>query len=257
MPAALTSFFAADSQLLGALPLEDLTRLVPGLEQIALSLGDVLYEPGGPLDYIYFLTSCIVSLVYTMETGATAEMGMVGNEGVVGIALFMGGRTMLHRAIVQVAGNAIRMRAKTLLEEFRRGGPLQESLLRYTQALISQICQTAVCNRLHSVEQRLCRWILLCHDRLKSNELLMTQEFISNMLGGRRQSVTVAAGRLQDAGLIHYCRGHIEILDRSGLEAAACECYRAVRTEYDRLLAPPGSRPVRIAAGERGNVAAD
>jgi CRP-like cAMP-binding protein len=254
MPAPLKSFLAVENQLLGALPTEDLARLVPELEQIALSLGDVLYEPGGALDYIYFLTSCIVSFVYTMETGVTAEMGLVGNDGVVGIALFMGGRTMLNRAVVQVAGQALRMRATTLLAEFARGGALQALLLRYTQARVTQICQTAVCNRLHSVEQRLCRWILLCHDRLKSNELVMTQEFISNMLGGRRQSVTVAAGQLQDAGLIHYCRGHIQILDRSGLETAACECYRVVRTESDRLLGPG---PVRIAGGERGSLAAD
>jgi len=254
MPASPKNLFPAENQMLGALPSEDLLRLLPGFEQIAFALGDVVYESGGRLDYIYFPTSCIVSLVYTMESGVTAEMGLVGNEGALGIALFMGGDTMPNRAVVQVAGNAIRMKAKTLLQEFRRGGPLQESLLRYTQALITQICQTAVCNRLHSVEQRLCRWILLCHDRLKSNELPMTQEFISNMLGGRRQSVTVAAGRLQDAGLIHYSRGHIEILDRRGLEAAACECYRVVKTEFDRLLGLP---EVRHAAGGRENPSTD
>lgn len=169
MPSSPKSSFPAENQLLAALPSQDLARLLAGLEPIAFSLGDVVYESGGHLDYIYFPTSCIVSLVYTMESGVTAEMGLVGNEGAVGIALFMGGDTMPNRAVVQVAGNAIRMKAKTLLEEFRRGGPAQVSLLRYTQALITQICQTAVCNRLRSVEQRLCRWILLCHDRLKSN----------------------------------------------------------------------------------------
>jgi CRP-like cAMP-binding protein len=201
-----------------------------------LALGEIIYESGGRLHYIYFPISCIVSLVYTMESGVTAEMGLVGNEGAVGIALFMGGDTMPNRAVVQIAGNALRLKSNLMLEEFRRGGPLHASLLRYTQALITQICHTAVCNRLHSVEQRLSRWILLCHDRLNSNELRMTQEFIANMLGGRRQSVTVAAGRLQAAGLIHYSRGHIEILDRRGLEAAACECYRVVKMETDRLL---------------------
>jgi CRP-like cAMP-binding protein len=236
MPASPKSLFPAENQLLAALPSEDLVRLLPEFEQIAFTLGDVVYESGGRLNYIYFPTSCIVSLVYTMESGVTAEMGLVGNEGAVGIALFMGGDTMPNRAVVQIAGEAIRMRAERLLEEFRRGGPVQALLLRYSQALITQISQTAVCNRLHSVEQRLCRWILLCHDRLQSNELRMTQEFISNMLGGRRQSVTVAAGRLQDAGLIHYARGHIKILDRAGLQAAACECYQVVKTELDRLL---------------------
>lgn len=242
MSASSKKLLASENQLLAALPSDTLAGLLPRLEPITFALGDVIYESGGHLDYIYFPTSCIVSLVYTMETGETAEMGLTGNEGAVGIALFMGGDTMPNRAIVQVAGNAIRMKARTLLAELRRDGPLEERLLRYTQALITQICQTAVCNRLHLVEQRLCRWILLCHDRLKSNELLMTQEFIANMLGGRRQSVTVAAGRLQDAGLIHYSRGHIQILDRRGLEAAACECYRVVKAEYDRLLGLPEAR---------------
>jgi CRP-like cAMP-binding protein len=172
-----------------------------------------------------------------MEDGVTAEMGLIGNEGAVGTALFLGGETMPHRAVVLAPGDAMRLRASVLLHEFRRGGTLQQALLLHTQALMTQICQTAVCNRVHSVEQRLCRWILLCRDRIKSDELLMTQEFIASMLGGRRQSVTVAAGRLQDAGLIQYSRGHIQVLDQSGLEAAACECYRIVRAECDRLLA--------------------
>jgi CRP-like cAMP-binding protein len=242
-----------DNQLLAALPGEELAHLLPALEHVAFSLGDIVYESSGRLDYVYFPSSCIVSLVYTMQSGETAEMGLVGNDGAVGIALFTGGATMPNRAVVQVAGDAFRMNAKTLLREFRRAGPLQGLLLLYTQALLTQVCQTAVCNRLHSVEQRLCRWILLCHDRLKSNELPMTQEFISNMLGGRRQSVTVSAGRLQDAGLIHYSRGHIRILNRAGLEAAACECYGVVRTECDRLLGHPHLlREVPAYASEAG-----
>jgi CRP-like cAMP-binding protein len=163
-------------------------------------------------------------------------MGLTGNDGVVGIALFLGGHTTPNRAIVQIAGGAFRMKAKILQGEFARGGALQQLMLRYTQALITQISQTAVCNRLHSIEKRLCRWLLLSHDRVESDELLMTQEFISNMLGGRRESVTVAAGRLQDAGLIHYSRGHISILDRKGLEATVCECYQVVKNETDRLV---------------------
>jgi CRP-like cAMP-binding protein len=188
------------------------------------------------MDYLYFPTSSIVSLVYILEDGSTVEMRLAGNEGVVEISLFMEGETTPNRGIVQVAGGALRMKVKILQEEFKRGGALQLLLLRYTQALITQISQTAVCNRRHSLEQRLCRWLLMCHDRVKSNELLMTQEFIFNMLGGRRESVTVAACHLQDAGLIHYSRGHITILDRRGLEGAVCECYRVVKNEFDRLL---------------------
>jgi len=229
-------FALGTNRILAALPHEEITRLLPELERIDLALGDQVYESGGRLDYVWFPTSCIVSLIYTMESGAVAEMGLVGNDGMVGVALFMGGDTMPNCAVVQLGGSAIRMRAKTLQAEFLRGGPLQKLLLRYTQALITQISQTAVCNRLHSVEQRLSRWLLLCHDRSGSDELPMTQEFISNMLGGRRQSVTVAAGRLQDAGLIHYSRGHITIVDRTGLENSVCECYQVVKTEFDRLL---------------------
>jgi CRP-like cAMP-binding protein len=225
-----------ENYLLSALPNVEYDRLVPTQERVAFSLGDVVYEPGEPLEYVYFPTTCVVSLLYTMEDGVTAEMGLVGNDGVVGVALFLGGDTTPNRAVVQIAGEALRMRAKLLQAEFARGGPLQYLLLLYTQALITQISQTAVCNRLHSVEKRLCRWLLLSQDRVKSNELPMTQEFISNMLGGRRESVTVAAGRLQSAGLIHYARGHIKIIDRKGLEAAACECYQIVKTELDRLI---------------------
>ena len=225
-----------ENQLLSALPAEEYQRLLPNLERISFSLGEVVYDLGGRLDYIYFPTNSVVSLLSGMEDGTTAEMGLAGNDGVVGVALFLGGNTTPNRAVVQIAGGAYRMKAKLLQEEFARGGPLQRLLLRYTQALITQISQTAVCNRLHSVEKRLCRWLLLSHDRVKSDDLLMTQEFISNMLGGRRESVTVAAGRLQDAGLIHYARGRIKIRDRKGLEAAVCECYRIVKDEFDRLL---------------------
>jgi CRP-like cAMP-binding protein len=189
------------------------------------------------MDYIYFPTTAVVSLIYTMEDGTTAEMGLIGNEGAVGIALFMGGNTTPNQAVAQVAGGAFQMKVTTLLEEFRRGGAFQLALLRYTQALITQISQTAVCNRLHPIEKRLCRWLLLTRDRVPSDELLMTQEFIAHMLGVRREGVTTAAHHLQQAGLIHYTRGHITILNRAGLEATACECYQVVKTELDRLLA--------------------
>ena len=211
------------------------------LQPVTFALGDVVYESGGHLQHVYFPATSVVSLLYTMENGSTAEMGLAGNDGVVGVALFLGGDTTPNRAVVQIGGGAFRMTAKDLREEFARGGPFQRALLRYTQALITQISQTAVCNRLHEVEQRLCRWLLLCHDRVKSNEIQMTQEFISNMLGGRRESVTVAAGRLQDVGLIHYARGHISILDRQGLERTVCECYQIVKGELDRLYGPTGS----------------
>lgn len=224
------------NRLLAALPREDYGRLLPQLQPIDVALGEVIYESGGQLDYIYFPTTCVVSLLYTMEKGLTAEMGLAGSDGVVGVALFLGGETTPNRAVAQIGGGAFRMKAKVLRDEFKRGGSLQLLLLRYTQALITQISQTAVCNRLHSVEQRLARWLLLCHDRVNSDELQMTQEFISNMLGGRRESVTVAAGHLHDAGLVHYARGHIKILDRNGLEAAVCECYRVVKEEFDRLF---------------------
>jgi CRP-like cAMP-binding protein len=228
---------AEANRILERLPREERSRLIPELQEKDLTLGELVYEWGERMDYVCFPTSCIVSLVYTMENGAIAEMGLVGNDGMVGVALFMGGDSVPNRAVVQLAGKAMRMKASRLQEEFRRGGYLQKLLLRYTQALITQISQTAVCNRLHSVEQRSSRWLLLCHDRVGSDELIMTQEFISNMLGGRRQSVTVAAGRLQDAGLIEYSRGHIKIIDRKKLEFSACECYQVVKTEFDRLLA--------------------
>ena len=224
------------NRLISTFPADVYDRLRPNLLPVALSLGEVVYEPGGRPEYVYFPTGAVVSLLYTMQDGATAEVGMTGNDGIVGVALFLGGDTTPNRAIVQIAGGAFKMGARVLQEEFARGGPVQLLLLRYTQALITQISQTAVCNRLHAVEKRLCRWLLLSHDRVQSDELAMTHEFISNMLGGRRESVTVAAARLQDAGLINYSRGHITILDRAGLESAVCECYRIVRNEFDRLL---------------------
>jgi CRP-like cAMP-binding protein len=226
----------AQNHLLCALQGEELERLSPHMQPVTFSLGQIIYEPGERIEYCYFPTNSVVSLLYTTQDGSTAEMGLVGKEGVLGVALFLGGESTCSRAVVPIAGGAFRLRAKLLLEEFAHRGPLHHLLLRYTQALITQISQTAVCNRLHSVEQRLCRWLLLCHDRKDRSELLMTQELIANMLGGRRESVTVAAGHLQDAGLIHYCRGHIRILNRDGLESSACECYRIVENELDRLF---------------------
>ncbi|HEX8090576.1 MAG TPA: Crp/Fnr family transcriptional regulator [Blastocatellia bacterium] len=224
------------NHLLADLPVEEYERILPHLQPLTFSLGEPVYESGKQLKHVYFPTTCIVSLLYTMENGASAEIGVVGNEGVVGIALFMGGDTTPNRAIVQSAGDALRMNAQALRDEFILAGEFQRSLLRYTQSLITQISQTAVCNRLHPIEQQLCRWLLLSHDRLQSDELRMTQELIANMLGVRREGVTYAAGRLQAEGLIKYARGRITILDRKGLEAAVCECYKVVKDEYDRLL---------------------
>jgi CRP-like cAMP-binding protein len=225
-----------ENRLLAALPREDYERVRHHLEPITFALGDLVYDAGGPLDHLYFPTTAVVSLLYTMKDGSTAEMGLTGNDGVVGIALLLGGDTTPNQAVVQIAGEALRMQARLLQAEFTQGGAVNQVLLRYIQALITQISQTAVCNRLHAVEQRLCRWLLLSHDRVQSNDLRMTQAFIAHMLGGRRESVTVAAGRLQDAGFIYYARGHITILDRPGLEATVCECYRVVKTEIDRLF---------------------
>jgi CRP-like cAMP-binding protein len=218
------------------LPQEEYQRLLPHLGHVSFALGEVVYESGGRMSYVYFPATAIISLLYMMENGSSAEMGMVGNEGLVGIALFMGGNTMPNRAVVQSAGGAFRMRAKVLQDEFARGGAFQSLLLRYTQALITQMSQTAVCNRLHEIEQQLCRWLLHSRDRLDSDELVMTQELIANMLGVRREGVTAAAGRLQEQGLISYVRGRIQIIDRGGLEARVCECYRVVKDEFDRLL---------------------
>jgi CRP-like cAMP-binding protein len=224
------------NHLLAALPHGAYERLQPSLEPVTFSLGKVVYESGGQMRYVYFPTTSHISLLYTMLDGSTAEMGLVGNEGVVGIALFMGGETTPSHAVVQGGGVALRIKAKAMLDEFKRGGEFQLLLLRYTQALITQISQTAVCNRLHSVEQRLCRWLLMTHDRTESDELQMTHEFISHMLGVRREGVTLAAHRLQEAGMISYVRGHIHILDREQLLAHVCECYQVVRAEHARLL---------------------
>jgi CRP-like cAMP-binding protein len=222
--------------LLDALPKGDYEPLLNELQPISFDLGEVVYESGGQMEHVYFPTSCHVSLLYTMINGVTAEMGLVGNEGVVGIALFMGGDTTPNRAVVQGAGKALKLRAKAMHTEFSRGGDFQLLLLRYTQALITQISQTAVCNRLHSVEQRLCRWLLMTHDRTQSDELEMTQEFISHMLGVRREGVTHAAQNLQEQGMISYVRGRIKILDRPKLESNVCECYEVVRAEQSRLF---------------------
>ena len=236
MPKRIRASNAARNLLLGLLQPGERERLLPHLQPVTFSLGQVIYEPGERIEYCYFPTDSVASMLYTTQDGSTAEMGLVGNEGVLGVVLFLGGESTCSKALVPVAGDAFRLPAKVLREEFAHHGPFQHLLLRYIQTLLTQISQTAVCNRLHSVEQRLCRWLLLCQDRKNRSELLMTQELIANMLGGRRESVTVAAGHLQDAGLIHYCRGHIMILDRNGLEANVCECYRTVEDEFDRLF---------------------
>jgi CRP-like cAMP-binding protein len=224
------------NHLLDALPVTEYTRLLPMLELVKMPLGEVLYESGGQLKHVYFPTTSIVSLLYVMENGASAEIAVVGNEGILGISLFMGGETTPSRAVVQSAGFGYRLKAAQLKEEFSRAGPVMRLLLRYTQALITQMAQTAVCNRHHTVEQQLCRWLLLSLDRLTSNQLTMTQELIANMLGVRREGVTEAAGKLQRAGLIDYSRGHITVIDRPALEKRSCECYMVVKTEFDRLL---------------------
>jgi len=224
------------NHLLNALPQVDYERLEPYLESVTLKLGEVLYESGDQMRHAYFPTTAIVSLLYVLENGSSAEIAVVGNEGILGIALFMGGHTTPSRAVVQSKGNAYRLKANLLLDEFNRGGASHNLLLRYTQALITQMTQTAVCYRHHTVEQQLCRWLLLSLDRLHGNALDMTQELIANMLGVRREGVTEAAGRLQRDGLIQYSRGHIEILDRERLEGRVCECYQVVKTEFDRLL---------------------
>jgi CRP-like cAMP-binding protein len=228
--------------LLAALPAADFARLESSLELVPMPLGHVLYESGNQLQHVYFPSDCIVSLLYVMEDGHSAEIAIVGNEGVVGVALFMGGETTPSRGIVQSAGHAYRLPGKLLKEEFFRAGPLQHLLLRYTQALLTQMAQTAACNRHHSVDQQLCRWLLLSLDRLSSDELVMTQELIANMLGVRREGVTEAAGQLQKLGLIHYSRGRIKVLDRPGLEKKTCECYRVVKREFDRLLPEVAAR---------------
>jgi CRP-like cAMP-binding protein len=230
------------NHLLAALPDAELERWLPHLEWVDMPLGHVLYESGGTLKHVYFPTTAIVSLLYVMENGASAEIAVVGREGLVGISLFMGGNSTSSRAVVQSAGEGFRLKTQAMKNEFNRAGPVLHLLLRYTQALITQMSQTAVCNRHHSLDQQLCRWLLLSLDRLEGNELSMTQELIANMLGVRREGVTESALKLQKAGLIHYIRGRITVLDRPGLEERSCECYDVVKKEYDRLL------PKRVAS---------
>jgi CRP-like cAMP-binding protein len=232
----MASHNASQNHLLAALPTAEYDRLAPHLERVPLPLGEVLYEPGEELKHAYFPTTAIVSLHYVTESGASAETAGVGNEGVVGISLFMGGDSTPSSAVVQTAGHGYRLEAGRLKEEFKRGGLMQHLLLRYTQALITQVTQTAVCNRHHSVEQQLCRWLLLTLDRVATRELVMTQELVASMLGVRREAITEAAGKLKHAGLISYRRGHISVLDRSGLETRVCECYAVVKKEIGRLL---------------------
>lgn len=224
------------NQLLAALPKEEFRRIQPNLELVALPLDELVCEAYINIKYVYFPIDCIVSLLGVMEDGGSAEISVVGNEGVVGVSLFMGGGTTPSRAVVQAGGHAYRLRGGAMQEEFNRGGPMQRLLLRYTQALLTQMAQTAMCNRHHTLDKQLCRWLLLSGDRLGKKELVMTQELIANMLGVRREGVTEAAGKLQKAGLIRYHRGHIEITDRKGIEARVCECYEVVKREYDRLL---------------------
>jgi CRP-like cAMP-binding protein len=226
------------NHLLAALPDLEWKRWSLSLERVQLPLGEVLYEPGITLDYVYFPLTAIVSLLYVMENGASAEIAVVGNEGIVGISLFMGGESTPSRAVVQSAGIGCRLKAQLMKDEFDKAGPVLHLFLRYTQALITQMSQTAVCNRHHSLDQQLCRWLLLSLDRLHGDELVMTQELIANMLGVRREGVTEGALKLQKAGLIQYARGRITVLDRRGLEARTCECYAVVKREYDRLLPP-------------------
>lgn len=224
------------NHLLAALPAAEFERLAPHLEPVELLLGDVLYESGGLLQHVYFPTTAILSLHYVMENGSSSEIAGVGNEGVLGISLFMGGNTTPSRAVVQTGGSGYRLSTHLMLQEFKRAGPMQQLMLRYTQALITQMSQTAACNRHHSLVQQLCRWLLLTLDRMPTNELIMTQELVASMLGVRREGVTEAAGKLQQAGVISYRRGHITVLDRAGLESQVCECYAVVKKEFARLL---------------------
>ncbi len=229
--------------LLAALPRSEFDRISPHLELALMPLGEALYESGGQLSHVYFPTTSIVSLLYVLADGSSAEIAVVGNEGMLGIALFMGGETTPSRAVVQSRGYGYRLQAQLLKDEFYRAGAMMRLLLRYTQALITQMSQTAVCNRHHSIDQQLCRWLLLSLDRLAGDELMMTQELIANMLGVRREGVTESAVKLRDAGIIQYHRGHIKVLDREKLEREVCECYQVVKTEFDRLLReiPPQS----------------
>jgi CRP-like cAMP-binding protein len=232
---------AKQNHLLAALPEPEWQRWLPELEPVEMPLSQVLYESGAPSNHVYFPTTAIVSLLYVLQNGSSAEIAVIGNEGLVGISSFMGGDSTLSRAVVQSAGQGFRMKAETLKREFARSAPVLHVMLRYTQALLTQMAQTAVCNRHHSLNQQLCRWLLLSLDRLQGEELVMTQELIANMLGVRREGVTEAALKLQKTGLIRYSRGHITVLDRPGLEKLTCECYAVVKKEYDRLL------PVKLA----------
>jgi CRP-like cAMP-binding protein len=245
------------NQILAALPPTERERLFPHLKLVAMPLGMVLYEAGDTLRHIYFPTDCIVSLLYVLESGASAEIAVVGNEGAIGVSLFMGGESTPSRALVQSAGSAYRLAGKRLKEEFNRHGQMLHVLLRYTQSLITQMAQTAVCNRHHSVDQQLCRWLLLSLDRLASNRLNMTQELMANMLGVRREGVTEAAGKLQKHGVIRYRRGQITVLDRPKLEHLSCECYAVVKKETDRLLphlGPQREQPATLQiAGRRSS----
>jgi CRP-like cAMP-binding protein len=243
------------NRLLASLPAADFERLAAHLELVRLPLGEMLYEPGEQLRYAYFPTTAIVSLHYVLESGATAESAGVGHEGVVGIALFMGGETTASSAVVQTGGHAYRLPGPLLKREFRRGGLMQQLLLRYTQALMTQIAQTAVCNRHHSVEQQLCRWLLLTLDRAPPGELIMTQELVASMLGVRREGITEAAGNLQRAGVIRYRRGHIAVLDRTALKTRVCECYAVVKQEFIRLLSDVSSHQDIGAPLARGEAA--
>jgi CRP-like cAMP-binding protein len=222
--------------LFHSMPPPEWERLTPFIEEIELPLGKVLSESGFKMDFLYFPSTAIVSILYELESGSAAEIAVVGNEGCVGVCIFMGGHSTLSRTVVQSAGMGYRIKASAILEEFNKAGPVMHLFLRYTQALITQMTQTAVCNRHHTLDQQFCRWLLLSLDRLGSNELVMTQELIANMLGVRREGVTEAALKVQKAGLIKYARGHITILDRPGLEKRTCECYQVVKTEYERLL---------------------
>lgn len=235
LPAALPKG-AIQNRLLAALPKKDYKRLKADFENVALSLNESLYEPYQLIPYVYFPLDCMISLISTSGEDSMIEIGMIGNEGIVGAAAFLGGMRTNNRAIVQIAGNAARMSAEKLKEEFARGGALQSALLRYTQALMAQISQTAVCNRIHSLEERLARWLLMTHDRAQANEFPLTQEFIAYMLGARRPSISGTASRFQHKGLISYVRGKVHVLDRAGIESVACPCYRIVREEFDRLL---------------------
>jgi CRP-like cAMP-binding protein len=231
-----TSHSPNQNHLLAALPTAEFERLSPHLQPVLLPLGQMLYEPGGQLQHAYFPTTAVASLHYVMQSGVSAESAGVGNEGVVGISLFMGGNTTASSAVVQIAGHAYRLEGRVLKQEFDRAGLVQQLLLRYTQALMTQMSQTAACNRHHSVDQQLCRWLLLTIDRVPSREVIMTQELVASMLGVRREGITEAAGKLQQAGIISYRRGHISVLERSGLETRACECYAVVKKELGRLL---------------------